>query len=248
MATFLQQLDTWYRTELGYELFRLEADAARQCVDGYRGEYLLQLGSYSDVPLVKNTSMTRYIHYSSEQTSRLPGPSICGSFAELALQPNSLDMIIVHHVLEFIEQPEQLLSQLYDTLAPQGRLLLFTFNACSLWGLKRLCQRVQTPPWQGHFYTPWRLKKLLTHQQLSCKKQLTLFFRPPFATMQRLKWSLMLEVMGPILWGNHGAVNLLVAEKNRLFILPVDQRLTCKTTSYGAVPQPTTCVAPSSAH
>ena len=58
--------------------------------------------------------------------------SVIAEFAPLPFLPDSVDMIILPHILEFMETPEELLHDIWTSLMPNGYLLVINFNPFSL--------------------------------------------------------------------------------------------------------------------
>lgn len=80
----------------------------------------------------------------------------------LPFADNSLDLLVLPHTLERCEQPHTALREAVRTLMPEGRLLIFGFNPCSLWGLQHALERprVKFPnATTGIIY--WRLRDWL---------------------------------------------------------------------------------------
>ena len=70
---------------------------------------------------------------------------------ELPLAPESVDVIVMVHVLEFIAKPPVLLREVYQALAPGGQLIIVSLNPWSLWGID---ERVR------HFWPAWQSQAL----------------------------------------------------------------------------------------
>lgn len=83
----------------------------------------------------------------------------------LALQNESIDVVVLHHALEFTASSRAVLREAVRVLRPGGHIVLITFQPLSLWGLKRLlCSAIplrgaesREPPWEGRFRHPSRL-------------------------------------------------------------------------------------------
>lgn len=225
LVTTLRQMDLWYRTALGAELLRLEMNALDQYLSEYRGQCLLQMGGASEALLWESSSIPHCVRYSPEQAPAFYGPSVCGTLEELPFQPGSFDVVLMPHILEFMPDPEQLLAQVYQMLAPEGRVIILAFNTWSLWGIARWFKHSKTLPWRGRFYSELQLEKWLLQQKFTIEENCSVFFRPPMLTKASLQRGIILEAIGSVLWSNYGAVNLLVAKKPVVSLLPADPRL-----------------------
>ena len=72
---------------------------------------------------------------------------------------NSLDLIVLPHILEFDANPHQILREVERVLVPDGSVVVTGFNPYSLWGARRsLARRTQLPPFAGRYISVARLK------------------------------------------------------------------------------------------
>ena len=80
----------------------------------------------------------------------------------LPFAENGVDLIVLPHVLEFTDEPHQLLREVHRVIRPEGHLIIAGFNPFSLFGAKRYFGREQTMPWTGNFIALYRLKDWLS--------------------------------------------------------------------------------------
>lgn len=91
-----------------------------------------------------------------------PIARVLASFEQLPYATHSLDLVVLPHVLEFAENPHQILREVERVLVPEGQLLISGFNPFSLWGMKRSFLRGQGGyPWCGSYLSVRRLKDWL---------------------------------------------------------------------------------------
>ena len=70
---------------------------------------------------------------------------------QLPFAANSIDLVVMPHVLEFYDDPHQILREVERILIPEGQIVLTGFNPYSLWGLRRrLPGSGGMFPWQGN--------------------------------------------------------------------------------------------------
>lgn len=136
------RLSEWYQTPLGCRVAEAERIALSTELASLRLGYVVCIG-----PL--NGSLTVAPTLRQWQTGEL-GDVILDP-VQLPFQAQSLDGIILVHVLELSESPAVVLSEAYQALRPEGRLLVLCFNPFGLWGLARLLGswRDSRPPWCG---------------------------------------------------------------------------------------------------
>ncbi len=66
---------------------------------------------------------------------------------DLPFETQSLDLIVMPHVLEFCPEPHQLLREVERVLLPEGRVIITGFNPISLWGAKHGLIKRWWPVW-----------------------------------------------------------------------------------------------------
>jgi SAM-dependent methyltransferase len=78
---------------------------------------------------------------------------------QLPFAGNSLDLVVLPHILEFDANPHQILREVERVLVPEGSVVVTGFNPYSLWGARRsLARRAQLPPFAGRYISVARLK------------------------------------------------------------------------------------------
>ncbi|MFT4100003.1 MAG: class I SAM-dependent methyltransferase [Burkholderiaceae bacterium] len=66
-------------------------------------------------------------------------------FEHLPFAEQSVDLVVMPHVLEFASDPHQVLREVDRVLRPEGRVLLSGINPISLWGARHLVPRIGRP-------------------------------------------------------------------------------------------------------
>jgi SAM-dependent methyltransferase len=120
---------------------------------------------------------------------------------QLPIATDSVDVVFLPHVLDFVADPHQLLRETERILIPEGRLLVFGLNPWGLWGLwKLLRQRSGKLPWCGQFVSQRRLNDWLSLLGFEVEVNEPVMFRPPLhneTVMNNLEF---LERLGRRLW------------------------------------------------
>ncbi len=74
----------------------------------------------------------------------------------------SLDLAVLPHILEFSDNPHQVLREVERILLPEGHVVIAGFNPYSLWGIRHYMKRKeQNFPWRGQYISMRRLKDWL---------------------------------------------------------------------------------------
>ncbi len=147
------ELHAWFQSELGRTLLGIEQQMIDRCLTDCFGYHLLQLGVDSDLTLYDNCRVQRRFKAGLIPPTRLSdgGSSTfvqCDA-QELPFESDSLDVVIVHHAMEFAANPHAVLRELYRVTVPEGRIVLIGFNPWSLLGARMLAGR-----WRAH--SIWR--------------------------------------------------------------------------------------------
>ena len=201
-------LSDWFETPLGQYLLEQERAYFGKTVADVFGFNAVQLG---------------LAHHDFLRMSRIPlrvsaGPEIEAKvrmdFPLLSFATNSIDLLLLPHVLEFSDNPHQILREAERVLLPEGQLIICGFNPRSLWGLARRYGRSSGEyPWCGRFISLPRVKDWLallgfemTAGRLAC-------YVPPFKQEKWLKRFRFLEAAGDRWWAIAGGVYFLQAIK-----------------------------------
>ena len=132
----------------------------------------------------------------------------------LPFAAHSVDLLVMAHVLEFHDDPHQILHEVERVLIPEGEVLITGFNPISLWGLRRRLPNCPRDfPWTGRYLTAPRLRDWL--QLLGFEVDRVSFgcYAPPCQQARWLKrWNLV-EPVGARWWSFSGAVYLVRAVK-----------------------------------
>lgn len=172
------------------------------------GYNALQLGLPQIDLLANNRIPLRQIAGESDQVDVL-----C-DLCELPFSANSIDLVIMPHILEFHRDPHQILREVERILIPDGQLIISGFNPLSLWGL---CRRIpgcrNEFPTNGNFISVLRLRDWLHLLSFEVDRGHFGCYAPPFRTEQWLKRCHFMEAAGDRWWSFAGGVYLLRAVK-----------------------------------
>ena len=131
-------LEQWYRTPAGSYLRQQEQRMVSRLLNVAGGQCVLQLGGSGLPPLPSLQPHVQCIH-------ALPaGGNVADLHSQFELLPfasDSIDRLVLCHVLEFADQPHQTLREAHRVLAPRGELLVLGFNPWSLFGLRAAAAR-----------------------------------------------------------------------------------------------------------
>ena len=151
------------------------------------------------------------------RTSRIPlrvkDSDVTFIQTELPFECDSLDLLLLPHILEFSDLPHQILREVERVLMPEGNLIISGFNPLSLWGLNRTCEHKQGYPWCGEFIGLARLKDWLALLGFEVVGGRFSAYAPPFQQSKWLERCAFMESAGDRWWAVSGGVYFLHAIK-----------------------------------
>ncbi|HHM06465.1 MAG TPA: methyltransferase domain-containing protein [Gammaproteobacteria bacterium] len=223
-----EALRQWFKTPLGLSLLgdeRLVLDAVLDTLFGY---YALQIGVAADADLLAKSRIRQRMVLDAAllgpgQVSA--GPGALGEPDALPVMTDCIDLVLLHHTLEFEPDPHEVLREVDRILIPEGHVIIVAFNPWSLWALKRrLRKRQARPPWCGHYLGLNRLKDWFRLLGFDIELVRPVAFRPPLEQerlMQRLQF---MERAGRRWWPMFAGVNIVVAKKRVATLTPIKPR------------------------
>lgn len=204
----IQGIGDWLDTPQGRYVMAWEQGKIDAVIDDLFGYNALQLG----------LPERRLLKRSRIPLRQIAGPSggvdVLCDWREMPFPANSIDLVLMPHVLEFHEDPHQILREVERVTRPDGQLVITGFNPISLWGLRRkLSLRPQRFPFDGSYLSVPRLKdwlKLLNFE--ADRGNFGCYSLPCQQTQWFRRWRFM-EAAGDRWWSFAGGVYLLRAVK-----------------------------------
>jgi len=206
MQKSTESLGNWFETPLGQYLIAREQAYFDHAVADIFGFHALQLG---------------LCQYDLLRTNRMPFRCKAGACSparlltdmqHLPIASQSIDLLILPHVLEFSTNPHQILREAERVLMPEGRVIISGFNPWSLWGLRGLLDG-EGYPWCGKFINLPRLKDWLSLLGFEMAAGSLCCYAPPFRREAWLSRFRLMEPAGDRWWAMAGGVYFLHAIK-----------------------------------
>ena len=142
--------------------------------------------------------------------------TISGIPEELPFASQSVDLVLLPHVLEFAEDPHAVLREVNRILMPEGRVVISGFNPASLWGLRQYCSHLIGQPYlprEGKFIDLLRIKDWLKLLDFSVDRGRFGCYRLPLRSASGMTKMGFLEKAGDRWWPVLGSVFMVSAIK-----------------------------------
>ena len=148
-----------------------------------------------------------------------PNRVLLADETELPLADESVDRVILVHVLETAESIRPLLREVWRVLSSDGRALFVVPNRRGLWS-----RAEHTPFGHGHPYTPGQLVRLLKGTMFQPEHVRTCLHLPPFGWRPILRANHLFERVGPHLWPRFAGLVMIEAGKQIYAVTPTAER------------------------
>lgn len=213
----------WLSTPPGRYMIDWEQAQFDASVADLFGYFALQCG-LPQLDCLRNNRMTSRIHArfldDAADSGGHPDSTVTtvrlAHFEEMPFASQSLDLVVLPHVLEFAHDPHQVLREVDRVLRPEGRVLLTGLNPVSLWSARQLMPRVVLPPFlprESVLLGQPRLRDWLKLLGFEVERGRFGCFRPPCRTQRWLDRTAFMERAGDRWWPVCGAVYFLSAIK-----------------------------------
>jgi SAM-dependent methyltransferase len=207
-------INCWFeKTSLGEQILQVEDEILQQVLSQVFGYYLLQLNCVGSNYWLPHSRIT---HRTVLCTKNNHHSLFCDALIEadrLPFSAESIDAIILPHVLEYERQPHGILREVDRILTAQGHLIIIGFNPLSLWGVRaRLLPNKIIH--QGKFISIRRLRDWLSLLGFEITQEYHRYITPLFHTEQAIKYNLGAKLGQKL--PQLADMYVVVAKKNRM--------------------------------
>jgi SAM-dependent methyltransferase len=176
----LQHWNQWLHQHfLGSAILDSEKKMLARLLTRHFGKHSLLIGVPQQFHLLEATKLPCHTLLSSFLAhERQPG-FVEGDLHELPFLTGSIDLVILPHTLEYVDNPRHLIHEASRIVKPEGLIVVLGFNPYSLWGLWRLFKNSNDAPWVTPFARAHQVKNWLRLAEFEIEDHESLFFRPP---------------------------------------------------------------------
>ena len=234
-------LKAWFESVPGTLILDEEREGLRQILPDLFGYHIVEVGAHVPADLVAATRISHQIRFgvSTKVGNDATAIAMCNA---LPLDANSIDVVVLPHVLEFSADPHGVLREVERVLIGEGHVVIIGFNPWSLCGLSRVAMSWRgRAPWCGQFISVSRLKDWLKLLGFGIEFVMKKSFRPPVGHPKINTHLAFLEQLGRHLWPVFGNICMVLAKKRLAAVTPLKTSWrTRRRLIAGGVAEPTT--------
>jgi SAM-dependent methyltransferase len=228
-------LSGWFSTPQGAYVLdweRAQFDSAVEDVFGFRA---VQIG-LPEVDFLRQNRIPWRFTLALE-----PGAALAADPLQLPIASQSVDLVVLPHVLESHPNPHEVLREVERVLMPEGQVVISGFNTASLWKARQLFtfQRTQCP-WDLKFIGLLRLRDWLRVLGFELNGGKFGCYAPPFAQRAWLERFAFMEKAGARWWPIAGGMYVVRAVKRvhgMRLVTPAWRRERARRRALAAIPQ-----------
>lgn len=209
-------LDEWLATPLGQALLEEERSLLEPELQDLFGYHLLQISIDAALDLTRGSRISHRFSLTPQIGTQGSLSPMVADYHDLPLSAESVDLVLLHHLLDYSQTPHRVLREVTRVLIPRGHLVIVGFNPWSLFGAWRWLARCfsRRPRWRHQALRIGRMLDWLQLLDLELVHVTQGFYRPPIqgpATLRHLHW---LERWGKKLHCPWGGIYIIVARKD----------------------------------
>jgi SAM-dependent methyltransferase len=170
-----------------------------------------------------------------------PGAALAADPLQLPLASQSVDLVVLPHVLEGHPNPHDVLRETERVLMPEGQVVISGFNTGSLWRLRQIftMQKTQSP-WDAKFISLLRLRDWLRVLGFELNGGTFGRYAPPFREKLWLERFQFMEKAGARWWPIAGGIYVVRAVKRvhgMRVVTPAWRQERARRRALAAIPQ-----------
>jgi SAM-dependent methyltransferase len=235
-----KQWQNWQQFPIANELAVIEQQIIDPLIARKFGQQLLQISMAGAPPLHQKSFITNKTLLQFQYPADDAETTIISRPDDLSVGNEIIDCLILHHVLEFSEDPHKILRESLRVLVSGGQLFIVGFNPYSFWGLRKLLSVRHEAPWSGTYYSQYRVADWLRLLDMKLEKTCFGFFNLPikYATFPgKFK---QVESFGRNYNCFFGGIYVMVARKQVAGLIPLQKAWSGPQIQSFPVSEPTT--------
>ncbi len=162
---------------MGLSLLAVESIAAEQALDQLFGLNAIQVGCWGAPDQFLRHARTRKQSLIASRAA--PGVAAISRPSALAIESDSVDVVVLPHTLETDPEPHKVLREADRVLVGDGHLLILGFNPYSSWGLRHAASRGRFPAGVAQLIPERRLHDWLSLLGMEVSESIRHLHLPP---------------------------------------------------------------------
>lgn len=215
---FYSSMSDWYNTPLGESLLHSEQALLEEYLPRYFGYHLLQIGC-ANLPIFNNSPVGHKFSLTHDTKSREHGLVAKGE--AIPLISESVDLVVLHHALDFSAFQHQLLREVSRVLIAGGSVVIIGFNPISSWGIRTGFPGPKKHPWQGKLLSINRVTDWLKLLDFQVEQVRYGAYALPINSPRVIRYSGMLDKIATRLNWPTGGAYMITAKKQVLPLTPI---------------------------
>lgn len=213
-------LQQWRQGPVAVELLQAQQAQLDPLLAGLFGYHLLELSALGSQGLCRESKIN---HCSAIGMIDRQKASAIAQFEQLPLSDESIDVVILHHALDYSQHPHQVLREAARVLIPRGHIVVVGFNPYSWMGLFKFVKQFFSGQWcwRRNSLSAHRIKDWLRLLELETVESYGGFFRPPLNNDDLLEKMSFFERIGQRFKLPFGGYYILLARKERIGVTPI---------------------------
>ena len=233
-------LEGWLQTPAGVYLRAWEQTCLDNLTADIFGYNAVQIGMPQIDALAANRMPHKILADRKVRTGQdlVRAVDVTLDYTELPFASQSIDLVVLPHVLEFSTDPHQVLREVERILIPEGQVIICGFNPASLWGARHVLRRVGGTsflPRTEELISMPRMKDWLKLLNMGASQSHFGCYAPACRTEKWLQRYAFMDNAGPRWWPFFGGVYIVQAIKRVKGMHLIGPAWTKKTASAPAV-------------
>ncbi len=218
-STSVDSTAKWHASALGELLVSSGADSIQRLLPRQYYRVTLQVAGPPDTGYFDTIESDVQYRIDDVQVGVGNGVNVVADAEWLPFAANSIDLLLLSHVLEFSRDPHNVLREISQCVVPEGIVVIAGFNPHSMLGIRKNLLGVQHSFLrEARLYSVLRVRDWMSLLGFDSMAGEFVFFRPPVEQASRLEQLKRFEAVGSRWWPGLGSVYVLVFRKKELGI------------------------------
>jgi SAM-dependent methyltransferase len=222
----LQDWNKWLAHKTwGRKVVDAEKTVIRELVKRHYGKQAVLIGTPLQQEMLTVTDILCQTVFTPLSVAKEEAVFVEADLSDLPIQAGSIDLVILPHTLEFVDNPRQLLSEACRIVKPEGLIVICAFNPYSTWGLKKIFSRAgKLLPHGCHFIPSHLIKNWLQLADFVIETHCSTLYRPPLASESLYRKIRLLETIGSWIFPKAGGISIIVARAKVIPLTPIKMK------------------------